>query len=1097
MFYPLHLSDTLHRNNVPKRRTLCGIVPHIIWLVLFASGIVRGASTPVLTAQVSNMTVPAGGTAQIRVLLTTPQSLLSGEVVMDLDPTIFGDIIAADVFSATGDQTGTANIQGRQLDVQFLSTTAAIGRLPGVPILTVAVPVLASAAPGAVSTITFQSGTTLPWVDVNNISYSVSVIPGTLTVGGSLSVQDVVPGGGLLQAGTLVRINGSGFTQDTALEIDGVSVASTEFVNSQQLSFTLGAPADLTGKRLLLTNPDGSSIDYFSAFRGTFVTRPTGEPYANLQPIFPLQTYAAADAGNFEYEPNIAVALENQTSQPVDVTFWSSTALIPTTPSLTLPPAGIYLQFGGELGGLGYNSLEVIPSAPIRMALVNPSVQPQIASSFPGEAVGATPVPSTQCGVSLDAASLSEANPLIWNWEVGTSSPAPKKLAVVFDAAPTGSLGFTASATTTSGGQWLSISPANGTTCNCSQCLNCPASSQFTASVDVSKLSRGNYRGAITVTPTSVFNPQPSVVPVVLSISVSPTISLSSTYCGYFSAPPQLLFQPTSLNTPVSASVDVTTNGGLAPFSVSVSTQSGGKWLSATPVRGNAPATVIVTVDPMLFQPAPPPGLYYTDAGTITITGPRNTQTIAVSFTYVPPIGLMADPASLQFFVQSAQPAPPAQTVAVGVTPFSVSVQTKDGGKWLQAVIPNPNLPYVNISVDPTGLAPGTYQGSIVVTSPHAASPVTAPVTLTVYASPPSLVVTPSSLAFTAPSGAFSAEQTLTISSGNIPLTPNFSISTSGPVIDYFPFDWLGYTAPFGWSGTTPVTLAISATAQPIAPGTYTGTFTVTAPPGSNNSVSVPVTLTVTPALPPVAPSPTNGGVTLAPSVVNAASQVAGPVSPGEIISILGQNIGPGVAAGLTLDANGKVATNLQGASVLMNGIAAPLIYAQSTQVNAIVPYEVADSSSVTIQVAWNGAIATAGGLPVAATAPGVFTADSSGVGNAKALNQDGSANGPSNPAPRGSTIQIYATGEGQTSPPGITGEFTGTNVKEPVAPVSLTIGGVEATVTNAASAPHSVAGVLLVNAIVPENVTPGPTVPIVLTVGSAHSQAGVTVAIK
>jgi hypothetical protein len=88
--------------------------------------------------------VPTGGTAQIRILLADPHALVSGEVVMDLDPAVFGDITAADVFSATGDQVGTVSIQGRHLDAQFASHTGGIGRLPGLPILTIAAPVHAS-----------------------------------------------------------------------------------------------------------------------------------------------------------------------------------------------------------------------------------------------------------------------------------------------------------------------------------------------------------------------------------------------------------------------------------------------------------------------------------------------------------------------------------------------------------------------------------------------------------------------------------------------------------------------------------------------------------------------------------------------------------------------------------------------------------------------------------------------------------------------------------------------------------------------------------------------------------------------------------------
>jgi uncharacterized protein (TIGR03437 family) len=93
--------------------------------------------------------------------------------------------------------------------------------------------------------------------------------------------------------------------------------------------------------------------------------------------------------------------------------------------------------------------------------------------------------------------------------------------------------------------------------------------------------------------------------------------------------------------------------------------------------------------------------------------------------------------------------------------------------------------------------------------------------------------------------------------------------------------------------------------------------------------------------------------------------------------------------------------------------------------------------------------------------------------------------------------IQILGTGEGLTSPAGTTGEVIGSDTKKPVQPVSLTIGGIGAVVVYDGSAPNAYAGLFLVKAVVPQNVTPGPAVPIVLTVGNAQSQKGVTVAVK
>src|SRR5260221_11504376 len=59
------------------------------------------------------------------------------------------------------------------------------------------------------------------------------------------------------------------------------------------------------------------------------------------------------------------------------------------------------------------------------------------------------------------------------------------------------------------------------------------------------------------------------------------------------------------------------------------------------------------------------------------------------------------------------------------------------------------------------------------------------------------------------------------------------------------------------------------------------------------------------------------------------------------------------------------------------------------------------------------------------ATTPALFTADSSGVGQALIINEDGSANSTTNPAPRGSYVTAFLTGEGQIDPAGVTARIT------------------------------------------------------------------------
>ena len=116
------------------------------------------------------------------------------------------------------------------------------------------------------------------------------------------------------------------------------------------------------------------------------------------------------------------------------------------------------------------------------------------------------------------------------------------------------------------------------------------------------------------------------------------------------------------------------------------------------------------------------------------------------------------------------------------------------------------------------------------------------------------------------------------------------------------------------------------------------------------------------------------------------------------------------------------------------------------------------------------------------------------GTGPGAILNQDGiTVNSSSTPEKAGNVIAIYMTGEGQTSPQGTDGVIipaVASALKHPLQTVTVTIGGIDAVVAYAGSAPGIVSGVMQVNAIIPPTVASG-TQPVVVTVGSAKSQSG------
>jgi sugar lactone lactonase YvrE len=137
-------------------------------------------------------------------------------------------------------------------------------------------------------------------------------------------------------------------------------------------------------------------------------------------------------------------------------------------------------------------------------------------------------------------------------------------------------------------------------------------------------------------------------------------------------------------------------------------------------------------------------------------------------------------------------------------------------------------------------------------------------------------------------------------------------------------------------------------------------------------------------------------------AVTNGASNQTGSIAPGEVVSIYGSGL-----------ADVK--------SVLFNGIPAPLLYTIDAQVGAVAPYGLDDQHSASRRTE-AGTTSVPVSVVLASTAPGVFTIDGSGRGQASAINQDGSTNGTANPAPAGSVISLYAPGEGQTTPAGVDG---------------------------------------------------------------------------
>jgi uncharacterized protein (TIGR03437 family) len=221
-------------------------------------------------------------------------------------------------------------------------------------------------------------------------------------------------------------------------------------------------------------------------------------------------------------------------------------------------------------------------------------------------------------------------------------------------------------------------------------------------------------------------------------------------------------------------------------------------------------------------------------------------------------------------------------------------------------------------------------------------------------------------------------------------------------------------------------------------------------------------------------------------AVVDAASQRADPVSPGKIVVVYGAGLGPYQLI-QNRSSNAQFGTEVAGTVVSFNGIAAPILYASATQVAAIVPYAISGTTAQ-VTVAYQGQDSVAFTVPVALSAPSFFTSNQTGAGQALAVNVvDGTVNTAVNPVKIGGYISLYATGEGQTAPAGVDGKL-GSTATRPVLPVSVTVGGIPATVQYAGGAPGQVAGLMQLSVQIPKGVQPGGYVPVVLQVGDGFT---------
>jgi uncharacterized protein (TIGR03437 family) len=364
-----------------------------------------------------------------------------------------------------------------------------------------------------------------------------------------------------------------------------------------------------------------------------------------------------------------------------------------------------------------------------------------------------------------------------------------------------------------------------------------------------------------------------------------------------------------------------------------------------------------------------------------------------------------ASPAILSFQYVIGGAVPAAQTIAVTSATQGQAFTPTTTANWLTISSSATTAPAtITVAVNLASLTAGQYSGTVQINALTSVQ-----VNVTVFN--PAPVVTSVSPSFVA----IGSDSTLTVTGSGF---------VNGAVVET------------GSSSTPFTTTFVNATTlqfvipQALAASAYTLSLVVTNPlsvPSQAFQVEIGT------------PAPQINAVT------NAASYNSAAVAPGEVITVFGTAMGPTTGtAGLS-----KMLSNVE---LLFDGNPAPLLYVQAGQISGIVPYEVAGHADTQVIVKYDGQQSAAFTLPVAPSAPALFTDDASGKGQGAILNRDGSLNSSSHPAEAGSVVVLYGTGAGQTNPPGVDGQITGSTLSKPVLPVTATIDGQPAQVLYAGS---------------------------------------------
>ncbi|HET9837336.1 MAG TPA: IPT/TIG domain-containing protein [Candidatus Angelobacter sp.] len=278
-----------------------------------------------VSLRVLNSLIPPGGTFQYQLLLTEPKPIGHGSTTTSGTGTVSGIALNDPI----GQTAGVAILNGPGIRINFSSPLATFGTNPRIdyPILAIRMLIPANTPVGLQVPLSIDLANSF-WFDANGQPYLQEIFPGKLTIGGNLAISDVVPGGGLQPAGTVVAILGMGFRPDSIVSIEGteLGIANTQFISASEIDATLPQAVQMEGARVRVKNPDQTAT-FFSYFHGPAVGQSAHPLLAQTYPLFARQTYtAAALPWNRAGSQFTGLALQNQGSAAANITLETHSA---------------------------------------------------------------------------------------------------------------------------------------------------------------------------------------------------------------------------------------------------------------------------------------------------------------------------------------------------------------------------------------------------------------------------------------------------------------------------------------------------------------------------------------------------------------------------------------------------------------------------------------------------------------------------------------------------------------------------------------------------------------------------------------------------